>query len=276
MCLPIPNGRRCACTRENVLSCQPSILTSPYSVTVEEMNTLTLGCVFMSSNATGLSYTSAQWLKNGNVLKSYNASDLWYTDVVSLEIESVDSNSSGFYACQATNKYGTVLSLPAKVIVEPRKSGSGIPIVAELVLNINFCSVSVQVLLAADNDRIRSVRLVSTPTVVVEMFPSILGNGRVIAVDYDMTTGTVVWVESGRNDTSRFVQAFLNGTKKSAFIQSGQVKGLGYDWSRNLIFYTQPDLGRICVSKLTGSSPLVLVHNNTERPLDLVIVPELR
>jgi sugar lactone lactonase YvrE len=257
LCLPIPSGRRCACTRENTTSCQPLILTSPYSVTVEEKDTVTLSCAFMASNTTGLSYTSAQWLKNDTVVKSYNASDLRYTDFVTLEMEYVDSNHSGVYTCQATNKYGEVFSSPAKVTVKPRTSKS------------------VQVLVAADGDRIRSIKLVSTPTVVVERFPSLLGNGTVIAVDYDITSDTVAWVESGSNSTNRFVQAFLNGTRKSAFTQYGQVKGFGYDWNTDSVFYTQPDLHRICVNTWTGSHPVVLVRNSTERPLDLVIVPEL-
>ena len=86
---------------------------------------LLAGCL-LNSNTTGLSYMSAQWLRNGSVVKSYDASYLWYTDTVSLRMESVDNNNTGTYACRAANKYGTVVSLSANVEVKPRKFESGI------------------------------------------------------------------------------------------------------------------------------------------------------
>lgn len=125
LCLPIPYGRRCACTRGNTSDCQPLVVTSPNSLTVEETNSLTLTCTLMSSNATGLTYVSAQWLKNGIVINSYDDRALRYTNTISMEIPSVDSNSSGSYACLAVNKYGAAHSSAANVKVMPRNSDSG-------------------------------------------------------------------------------------------------------------------------------------------------------
>lgn len=132
-----------------------------------------------------------------------------------------------------------------------------------------------QLLLVSDADKIRAVIPVSNPTAVIEAFPAIKGGGRVISIDYDVRSNSVVWVETDTSNTSRFVLAFFNGTERTAFSQSGRVQGLSFDWTANLIYYTQPDFGRICVSNMTGSSCVVVIDTSDEQPLSLVIVPEI-
>ena len=127
LCLPIPDGRRCACTSDNTSDCQPAIASSPDSLTVDETSYLTLSCTLVSSNATGLSYISAQWLKDGDVVESYDANRLRYTDDVSITIRSVNRNDSGSYVCVAVNKYGRARSTPANVTVRSMSNSRKLP-----------------------------------------------------------------------------------------------------------------------------------------------------
>ena len=137
------------------------------------------------------------------------------------------------------------------------------------------CLFLVQYIVAADFDRIRAMRVDSRPNAVVEAFPPIAMNGPVTSIDYDVASSTVVWVESGGLNTSRIVQAFLNGTEISSYNESGRVEGLRFDPTANLVYYTQPDLHRVCVrSNKMGSSCVPVVEDKNERPLDLVILPE--
>ena len=70
----------------------------------------TFSCAFPAMDEVGISYVGGYWMKDGNVLKTFNATDLMTTSTMTTTITKANSDDQGQYWCKLLNKYGTTES----------------------------------------------------------------------------------------------------------------------------------------------------------------------
>eukprot|EP00118_Oscarella_pearsei_P028654 m.2638 g.2638 ORF g.2638 m.2638 type:complete len:1003 (+) comp8812_c0_seq1:275-3283(+) len=116
-CLPIPSGRRCACSDLSPALCKPKVaISGQSSLIVYQHSAVTLRCSVGGEISTGIPIISYGWRKGALQVRSHYGSS--QSDVTSLfTISSASKSDSETYSCWATNKYGTNMSSTLRLSV---------------------------------------------------------------------------------------------------------------------------------------------------------------
>ncbi|KAL4225514.1 Low-density lipoprotein receptor-related protein 4 [Mactra antiquata] len=93
-----------------------------------------------------------------------------------------------------------------------------------------------------------------------------------MSVDFDDTTDTIYWTDSGTNAISA---AKWDGRQERVVVGSsvGSPAGLAVDWATRKLYWTDSEMGRIEVSNLDGSMRGVLIWSGLQKPRDIVVDP---
>lgn len=93
-----------------------------------------------------------------------------------------------------------------------------------------------------------------------------------MSVDFDDTTDTIFWTDSGTNTISA---SKWDGLEERVVVRAsvGSPTGLAVDWATRKLYWTDSKMGRIEVSNLDGSMRGVLIWAGLQKPRDIVVDP---
>ena len=223
-------------------------MESPKSVAAQEFSTVTFRCKLKPEKEIGVNYLTVTWLWNG---MEVNNSANWTNDMAYLKISRVNDTNAGNYTCNVTNKYGSILSQPATLTVIPRKPPDA----------------QDQFLVVSDNDVIRGIDLVSTPTSTVDLF-TISGIDNVSSLAVDSSSQKIFWSQE-MNGTLTILQSNFKGMIEAFAPKLSGAQCLAVDWIGHHIYYVELVPGRISLTSMDSSFNLVVI------PRDIVLVDTL-